>query len=87
MLMKSFIGADSVDWRLAVNKQMSWLDNRWPTEYLLIVWLIAESTDFFNSVQDAFSPIIFGRPFLHTVGAEISLPKERVFIKCVGEIL
>jgi hypothetical protein len=66
---------------------MSWSDNRWPTEYLLIGRLIAESTDFFNGVQDAFSPIIFGRPFLHTVGAEISLPKERVFIKCVGEIL
>ena len=37
--------------------------------------------------QDAFFPIIFGRPFLHTVGAEISLPKEKVLIKCVGEKL
>jgi hypothetical protein len=27
--------------------------------------------------QDAFCPIIFGRPFLHTVGAEINLPKEK----------
>jgi hypothetical protein len=25
--------------------------------------------------QDAFCPIIFGRPLFHTVGAEISLPK------------
>jgi hypothetical protein len=32
--------------------------------------------------QDSFCPIIFGRPFLHTVGARIDLPKERVFIKC-----
>ena len=32
-------------------------------------------------------PIIFGRPFLHTVGAEINLPKEKVFIKCAGEKL
>ena len=37
--------------------------------------------------QDAFCPIIFGRPFLHTIGAEISLPKEKVFIKCAGEKL
>ena len=37
--------------------------------------------------QDSFCPIIFGRPFLHIVGAEISLPKEKVFIKCAGEKL
>jgi hypothetical protein len=37
--------------------------------------------------QDAFCPIIFGRPFLHTVGAEINLPKEKVFIRCAGERL
>ena len=37
--------------------------------------------------QDSFCPIIFGRPFLHMVGAEISLPKEKVFIKCAGEKL
>ena len=40
-----------------------------------------------GSSQDAFWPIIFGRPFLHTVGAEISLPKEKVFIKCAREKL
>jgi hypothetical protein len=37
--------------------------------------------------QDAFCPIIFGRPFLHTVGAEINLLKEKVFIKFAGERL
>jgi hypothetical protein len=37
--------------------------------------------------QDDFCPIIFGRPFLHTVGFEINLPKEKVFIKCAGEKL
>jgi hypothetical protein len=37
--------------------------------------------------QDSFCPIIFGRPFLHTVGAEIDLPKEKVFIECAGERL
>ena len=37
--------------------------------------------------QDAFCPIIFGRPFLHTVGAEINLKKEKVFIKFAGERL
>ena len=37
--------------------------------------------------QDSFCPIIFGRPFLHTVGAEIDLPRERVFIECAGEKL
>ena len=37
--------------------------------------------------QDSFCPIIFGRPFLHTVGAEINFPKEKVFIKCAGERL
>jgi hypothetical protein len=35
--------------------------------------------------QDSFCPIIFGRPFLHTVGARIDLPKERVHIKCARE--
>ena len=35
--------------------------------------------------QDSFCPIIFGRPFLHTVGARIDLPKEKVFIKCAAE--
>ena len=34
--------------------------------------------------QDSFCPIFFGRPFLHTVGAEINLPKEKVFTKCAG---
>jgi hypothetical protein len=37
--------------------------------------------------QDSFCPIIFGRPFLHTVVARIDLRKERVHIKCVGEEL
>jgi hypothetical protein len=37
--------------------------------------------------QDSFCPIIFGRPFLHTVGARIDLRKERVHIKCAGEEL
>jgi hypothetical protein len=37
--------------------------------------------------QDAFYPIIFGKSFLHTIGAKIRLPKEKVFIKCVGERL
>jgi hypothetical protein len=37
--------------------------------------------------QDSFCPIIFGRHFLHTVGAIIDLPKERVFIKCAREEL
>jgi hypothetical protein len=27
----------------------------------------------------------FGRPFLHTVGAEINLLKEEIFINCAGE--
>ena len=35
--------------------------------------------------QDSFCPIIFSRPFLHTVGAEINLPIEKVFIHCAGE--
>ena len=37
--------------------------------------------------QDSFCPVSFGRPFLHTVGAEINLVKEKVFIKCAGEKL
>jgi hypothetical protein len=37
--------------------------------------------------QDSFCPIIFGRPFLHTVGAKINLPHEKVFIKCAREKL
>jgi hypothetical protein len=32
--------------------------------------------------QDSFCPIIFGRPFLHTVQARIDSRKERVHIKC-----
>jgi hypothetical protein len=35
--------------------------------------------------QDSFCPIIFGRLFLHTVGARIDLLKERVYIKCARE--
>ena len=37
--------------------------------------------------QDSFCPFIIGRPFLHTIGAEINLSKEKVFIKCAGEKL
>jgi hypothetical protein len=37
--------------------------------------------------QDSFCPIIFGRPFLHTIGARFDLRKKRVYIKCVGKIL
>jgi hypothetical protein len=37
--------------------------------------------------QDSFCPIIFGRPFLHTVGATIDFRKERVRIKHAGEEL
>jgi hypothetical protein len=37
--------------------------------------------------QDEFFPIIFGRNFLHTVGAEINFPREKVYIKCAGEKL
>jgi hypothetical protein len=37
--------------------------------------------------QDSFCPIIFGRPFLQTVGAEINLPKEKVVVSCAGETL
>jgi hypothetical protein len=37
--------------------------------------------------QYSFCPILFGRPFLHTIGARIDLGKERVHIKCVGEEL
>jgi hypothetical protein len=37
--------------------------------------------------QDLFCHIKFGRPFLHSVGARIDLPKERVFIKCAIEEL
>jgi hypothetical protein len=35
--------------------------------------------------QDSFCPIIFGRPFLHTLGARIDLLRERFYIKCAGE--
>jgi hypothetical protein len=37
--------------------------------------------------QDSFCTIIFGIPFLHTIGARIDLRKERVHIKCAGEVL
>jgi hypothetical protein len=37
--------------------------------------------------QDSFCPIIYGRPFLHTIGPRIDLHKERVYIKCAGEEL
>jgi hypothetical protein len=37
--------------------------------------------------QDSFCPIIFGRPFLHSVGSRIDLRKERVHIKYAGKEL
>ena len=49
---------------------------KYPADFIVLRWS-----------QDAFFPIIFGRPFLHTIGAEISLPKEKVFIKCAWEKL
>ena len=39
------------------------------------------------SANKFLAPLHHHRPFLHTVGAEISLPKENVFIKCAGERL
>jgi hypothetical protein len=30
--------------------------------------------------QDSFCPIIFGRPFLHTIFAEINLPKKLLYV-------
>ena len=55
----------------------------------VLVGKIKYPTDFIvlGCPQDSFCPIIFGRPFLHTVGAEIDLPRERVFIECAGEKL
>jgi hypothetical protein len=41
----------------------------------------------FGCSQDSFCAIISGRTFLHTIGARIDLPKERVYIKCAGEEL
>jgi hypothetical protein len=32
--------------------------------------------------QDSFCPIIFDRPFLHTVGARMDLPKKEVYKIC-----
>jgi hypothetical protein len=37
--------------------------------------------------QDSFCLIIFGRPFLQTVGAKINLPKEKVVVSCASETL
>jgi hypothetical protein len=55
----------------------------------VLVGKIKYPTDFIvlGCSQDSFCPIIFGRPFLHTVGARIGLRKERVHIKCAGEEL
>jgi hypothetical protein len=55
----------------------------------VLVGKIKYPTDFIvlGFSQDSFCPVIFGRPFLHNVVAEISLPKEKVFIKCAGERL
>jgi hypothetical protein len=55
----------------------------------VLVGKIKYPTDFIvlGCSQDSFCHIIFGRPFLHTVGAKIDLHKERVHIKCAGEEL
>jgi hypothetical protein len=37
--------------------------------------------------QDSFCPIVFGRPFLHTIGARVDLHKERVYINVLGKNL
>jgi hypothetical protein len=37
--------------------------------------------------QDELCLIIFGRPFLYSIGAEIYFPKMKMFIICAGEIL
>jgi hypothetical protein len=55
----------------------------------VLVGMMKHTADFvvLGGSQDSFCPIIFGRPFLHTIGARIDLTKERVFIKCAGEEL
>jgi hypothetical protein len=55
----------------------------------VLVGNIKYPTDFIvlGCSPDSFCPIIFGRPFLHIVGARIDLRKERVHIKCAGEEL
>jgi hypothetical protein len=55
----------------------------------VLVGKIKYPTDFIvlRCSQDSFCPNIFGRPFLHTVGARIDLQKERFHIKCAGKEL
>jgi hypothetical protein len=55
----------------------------------VLVGKIKHPADFYCAwlPQYSFCPILFGRPFLHTIGARIDLGKERVHIKCVGEEL
>jgi hypothetical protein len=55
----------------------------------VLVRKIKYSADFIvlGCSQDSFCPIIFGRPFLHTIGARIDLPKERVYKMCWGTTL
>jgi hypothetical protein len=51
-------------------------NNKYPADFIVL-----------GCSQDAFCPTIFGRPFLHIVGAKIILPKEKLFIKCACERL
>ena len=43
---------------------------KYPTDFLVL-----------GSPQDDFCPIVFGRPFLNTVNAEIDCDKEKVRVK------
>ena len=47
---------------------------KYPTDFLVL-----------GSAQDNFCPIIFGRPFLNTVGAEIDCAKQKVKVKFCDE--
>ena len=55
-----------------------------PKKIKVLVGKIKYPADFIvlGCSQDSFFPIIFGRPFLRTVGAEINFLREKVFIKC-----
>jgi hypothetical protein len=62
--------------QLANKDYINPLGIKYPTDFVVL-----------GCAQDLFCPIIFGRPFLHTVGAEINLSHEKVFIKYAGEKL
>jgi hypothetical protein len=55
----------------------------------VLVGKIKDPVDFIVMAcpQDNFCPIIFGRFFLHTIGAEINFLREKVLISCAGEML